>query len=54
MALDDVEPMSHPLPLTNVFREDVVTPSLNREDFLAAAPHSEADMFRVPPALGEA
>ena len=31
VAGDDVPPTSHALPLTNVFREDVVTPSLPAE-----------------------
>ena len=31
---DDVTPMSHPTPLTNVFREDVVRPSLTPEEAL--------------------
>ena len=31
----DVPPTSHPLPLTNVFREDVVRPGLSAEEALA-------------------
>ena len=31
-------------------REDVVRPSLDREDFLAAAPHT-GGMIRVPPVI---
>jgi aspartyl-tRNA(Asn)/glutamyl-tRNA(Gln) amidotransferase subunit C len=48
VAADDVEPMSHPVPLTNVFRPDQVEPSLPRESFLAEAPAAEDDRFRVP------
>ena len=44
----DVEPMSHVLPVTNVFREDVVKPSVPREDILANAPESDEGAFRVP------
>lgn len=54
LDLSGVEPMSHPLPLTNVFRSDEVTPSLDRDEVLAQAPSAEAGQFRVPPVLGEA
>jgi aspartyl-tRNA(Asn)/glutamyl-tRNA(Gln) amidotransferase subunit C len=52
-ATDDVPPMSHAVPLTNVLRPDEVTPSLPREAVLAAAPAAEDDRFRVPRILGE-
>lgn len=54
VATDDIPPTSHALPLTNVFREDVVRPSLPVADVLAGAPASEQDRFRVPRILGEA
>ena len=38
VAGDDIPPTSHALPLTNVFREDVVTPSLTPEQALSGAP----------------
>lgn len=50
---EGVEPTSHPLPLRNVFREDVVTESLGAERALAGAPAAEQDRFRVPRILGE-
>jgi len=53
VAADDIPPTSHPLPLTNVFRPDVVRPSLPLEDVLAQAPASEQDRFRVPRILGD-
>lgn len=57
-ALDtgEVEPTSHPFPLTNRFREDRVTPEtvLDRGEVLAQAPEVEGDFFKVPPALEEA
>ncbi len=53
VAGGDVPPMSHPLPLTNVFRADEVRPSLPVADVLAAAPAVEDDRFRVPRILGE-
>ena len=54
LDLDDVPPTSHPYPLTNVLRDDVVIPSLDRGEVLAQAPDVEDHRFRVPPALGEA
>jgi len=53
VAGDDVPPTSHPLPLTNVFREDVVTPGLTAEQALAGAPASEQQRFMVPRILGD-
>ena len=44
----DVEPMSHVLPTTNVFREDVACPSYPRDDILKNAPESDEGAFRVP------
>lgn len=49
-----VEPTAHPLPLRNVLRDDVVRPSLPRDEVLAQAPEVEAGRFRVPRILGEA
>jgi aspartyl-tRNA(Asn)/glutamyl-tRNA(Gln) amidotransferase subunit C len=49
----DVTPMSHPTPLTNVFREDVVRPSLSPDDALEGAPESQEQRFLVPKILGE-
>ncbi len=53
VATADVAPMSHALPLTNVFRDDVVRTSLPVEAVLAGAPSVEDDRFRVPRILGE-
>jgi aspartyl-tRNA(Asn)/glutamyl-tRNA(Gln) amidotransferase subunit C len=54
LDLDDVPPTSHPYPLTNVLRDDVVTSSLDRAEVLAQAPAVEDYQFKVPPVLGEA
>ena len=51
--LGDIEPTSHPLPMVNVLRPDVVQPALDRELLLSQAPASEDGQFRVPPILGE-
>ena len=53
VAADDIPPTSHPLPLTNVFREDVVRPSLSVEDALSGAPLVEGQRFAVPRILGD-
>jgi aspartyl-tRNA(Asn)/glutamyl-tRNA(Gln) amidotransferase subunit C len=53
VAADDIPPTSHALPLTNVFRDDVLRPTLPPEDVLAAAPEAEQGRFRVPRVLEE-
>jgi aspartyl-tRNA(Asn)/glutamyl-tRNA(Gln) amidotransferase subunit C len=55
-ALDTagVPPTAHPLPLSNVLREDVVVPCLDRDEVLAQAPAVEAHRFRVPRILEDA
>lgn len=53
VAADDIPPMSHPIPMVNVFREDIVTGGLQRDEVLAGAPASEDDRFRVPRILDE-
>lgn len=52
LDLDDVEPMTQPYPLVNVMRDDVVAPTLDRDEVLAAAPRAEDGRFQVPPILG--
>jgi aspartyl-tRNA(Asn)/glutamyl-tRNA(Gln) amidotransferase subunit C len=49
----DIPPTSHSVPLTNVFRDDVVEPCLPQRDALAGAPDVEAGRFRVPRILEE-
>ena len=53
VAAEDIPPTSHALPLRNVFRADVTTPSLPLAEVLAGAPAAEQDRFRVPRILGE-
>mgnify|MGYP003326732749 FL=1 len=53
VAGEDVPPTSHPLPLRNVFREDLVKPSLTPEESLSGAPAQEEQRFKVPQILGE-
>ena len=49
----DIAPTSHAVPLTNVYRDDVVRPGLSHEAALAGAPAAEDGRFRVPQILGE-
>ena len=53
ISKQDIKPTSHPIPLVNVVRADVVQPSLSPEEALSGAPESEDQRFRVPQILGE-
>lgn len=44
----DVEPMSHVFPVSNVFREDIVTNGNGQEMTLANAPERNGDSLLVP------
>jgi aspartyl-tRNA(Asn)/glutamyl-tRNA(Gln) amidotransferase subunit C len=48
LDLKGVEPTSHVVDLTNVLREDVPRPSLDRETALEQAPDAAEGGFRVP------
>lgn len=51
LSTDNVEPLAHVLPIHNVFREDVVHPSLDRALALSNAPLQEDGYFKVPKIL---
>jgi len=51
LDVSDVEPMVHSVELNNVFRPDVVQPSLSREDALSNAPKTDGRFFLVPQIL---
>jgi aspartyl-tRNA(Asn)/glutamyl-tRNA(Gln) amidotransferase subunit C len=53
VATPDVEPTSHPIPLGNVFRPDVVGDTLSTEQAMAGAPDHDGSRFRVTAILGE-
>lgn len=53
VAAADIPPTSHAIPLTNVFREDVLRPSLTAEQALSGAPATEQQRFSVPRILGD-
>lgn len=48
---ENVEPMMHAMEMTNVFREDVVEPSIPREKALQGAPAHDGEFFMVPKIL---
>ena len=49
----NVEPLAHCLPIHNVFREDVVRPSLSNDAALANAPQRDGEFFAVPKVLDD-
>ena len=53
VATQDVVPTSHPIPLGNVFREDVIGETLTTEEALSGAPDHDGSRFRVTAILGE-
>lgn len=50
--MTDVEPMAHAVPMHNVFREDIVEPSLPIEKVLQNAPETDGRFFKVPKVIG--
>ncbi len=53
VATPDVVATSHPIPLANVFRADVVGETLTHEQVLQNAPDQADGRFRVTAILGE-
>lgn len=53
VATPDIVATSHPIPLQNVFRDDVVGETLTNEQALAGAPESADGRFKVSAILGE-
>ena len=54
LQLDDVVATAHPFGLINVVREDLIEPSLSRDELLAMAPDSQDGRFAVPRIMGAA
>lgn len=52
-AGEDIPATSHPVSLTNVFREDVIGHTYTAEESLANAPDAEDGRFKVPAILDE-
>ena len=53
VATPDVPATSHPIPLSNVFRDDVIGQTLTTEQALAGAPEHDGARFKVSAILGE-
>lgn len=49
----NVEPLAHPLDAKNVFRDDIVKPSLSTAEALQSAPRHDGECFLVPAVLGD-
>ena len=54
LDVSGIEPTMHGQTLVNVFREDVVTPSVDRERALANAPLRNGDEFKLPKIVEDA
>ncbi|MFA7227593.1 MAG: Asp-tRNA(Asn)/Glu-tRNA(Gln) amidotransferase subunit GatC [Melioribacteraceae bacterium] len=50
---DNVEPLSHPFEETNIFREDELRISAEREEALKNAPGRTDDFFKVPKVINQ-
>ena len=53
VATADVPATSHPIPLVNVYRDDVPGVTLTTEQALAGAPEHDGSRFKVSAILGE-
>lgn len=45
---EGIEPMTQPIPMVNVMREDIVKRQFSRDEMLKNAPQEEYGFFRVP------
>ena len=50
---ENVEPLSHPVENTNVFRDDKLKPSTKTEDALMNAPDKDDQHFKVPKVINQ-
>ncbi|MFH0839340.1 MAG: Asp-tRNA(Asn)/Glu-tRNA(Gln) amidotransferase subunit GatC [Candidatus Omnitrophota bacterium] len=48
LTTDDVEPTSHVVSISNIFRDDALKDSLSPEEALKNAPHRQNNYFKVP------
>ena len=53
VATDDIPATSHPIPMENVWRDDVIADQLTLDDALTGAPDHDGSRFRVTAILGE-
>ncbi len=49
----NIEPLSHPLDLSNVMREDELIPSITREEAFKNAPSANEEFFKVPKVINK-
>ena len=49
---ENVEPLSHPVENNNVFRDDIVKPSIQKNEALKNSPENDENFFRVPKVIG--
>jgi aspartyl-tRNA(Asn)/glutamyl-tRNA(Gln) amidotransferase subunit C len=50
---EHIPPTAQTIEVENILREDVIRPSLDRDEILANAPEKRGEYFLVPPILGE-
>lgn len=50
---ENVEPLAHCLPISNILREDVAKESLGSDKALANAPQRDGNFFKVPKILDD-
>jgi aspartyl-tRNA(Asn)/glutamyl-tRNA(Gln) amidotransferase subunit C len=50
---ENVEPLSHPIPNENVFREDTLVQSIECKDALKNSPNSTDEFFVVPKVISQ-
>jgi aspartyl-tRNA(Asn)/glutamyl-tRNA(Gln) amidotransferase subunit C len=53
VATDDIPATSHPIPMENVWRDDVIADQLTLDEALTGAPDHDGSRFRVTAILGE-
>jgi aspartyl-tRNA(Asn)/glutamyl-tRNA(Gln) amidotransferase subunit C len=53
VAAEGIPPTTHALPISNVYRDDVLVNCLGTQAALDQAPAAEQDRFRVPRILAE-
>jgi len=45
---DDVEPLLHPVENENVFRDDIIKPTISIQEAMKNAPDTDGEFFKVP------
>ncbi|NJN29190.1 MAG: Asp-tRNA(Asn)/Glu-tRNA(Gln) amidotransferase subunit GatC [Synechococcales cyanobacterium RM1_1_8] len=50
---DGIEPTTRAIDVSNVCRQDILTPAPNRDQILDCAPERDGDFIRVPQIMGD-